>query len=380
MILARETRYANDIAANIFCALREVGAQPYETAYVSSDPFAIEEAMGTRVGTILVAEGVADAIPDIIFHPGDDAREGFGELASGKHRGLLTELFTTRYGDTTGAGGFGFLFKQKLLQNRRELDPDVTRNLEVIVAGRYFPRKDARHVKHQLSKRLLLLKSGDRRGRPVVESLASTLRLTLENEKIDMITRVPPKPSKPSDYLGDALVAAARLAKARCPTAIDLIDLAAVRCVREYLPQKLAGGWGSRVDNVRGAFVAEPDRVAGKRVLLVDDVLTSGATVVEIARTLLSAGASDVIVCPLAIDQVSINYDEEDELPCPEAGCNGKLQIRFKTNGDAAFWGCTNWARDGSGCNKMMNFLPGWQAANERNARENIDLYVNDPF
>jgi len=56
-----------------------------------------------------------------------------------------------------------------------------------------------------------------------------------------------------------------------------------------------------RRENVRGAFrVRRPDEVEGKRVLLVDDVMTTGATASECARTLLSAGAKDVSVLVVA--------------------------------------------------------------------------------
>ena len=50
-----------------------------------------------------------------------------------------------------------------------------------------------------------------------------------------------------------------------------------------------------RVKNIRGAFrVRRPERVEGKRLLLVDDVYTTGATMNECARVLKSAGAVSV--------------------------------------------------------------------------------------
>jgi len=55
-----------------------------------------------------------------------------------------------------------------------------------------------------------------------------------------------------------------------------------------------------RRKNVRGAFVVrQPARVAGKRVVLVDDVLTTGATLGECARVLKAAGAHSVDVLTL---------------------------------------------------------------------------------
>ncbi len=52
--------------------------------------------------------------------------------------------------------------------------------------------------------------------------------------------------------------------------------------------------------NVQGAFQARPQAVWGCRVLLVDDVLTTGATLNEAARTLLQAGAVAVYGLVLA--------------------------------------------------------------------------------
>lgn len=58
-----------------------------------------------------------------------------------------------------------------------------------------------------------------------------------------------------------------------------------------------------RAANVRGAFAVEPLRRAeleGRVVTLVDDVLTTGATAAEMARTLLAAGAARVQLWVLA--------------------------------------------------------------------------------
>lgn len=62
-----------------------------------------------------------------------------------------------------------------------------------------------------------------------------------------------------------------------------------------------------RASNVQGAFKVAPDRqamIAGRRVVLIDDVLTSGATVDACARALLRAKATavDVLVFARVVD------------------------------------------------------------------------------
>ena len=56
-----------------------------------------------------------------------------------------------------------------------------------------------------------------------------------------------------------------------------------------------------RQRNIRGAFrILDPELVRGKRILLIDDVLTTGATVSEAARVLKEAGAREIQVAVLA--------------------------------------------------------------------------------
>jgi predicted amidophosphoribosyltransferase len=68
-------------------------------------------------------------------------------------------------------------------------------------------------------------------------------------------------------------------------------------------PHQIALPLERRAANVRHAFAVEPRRrheLEGARVALVDDVVTTGATVGEIAQELKQAGASAVHVWMLA--------------------------------------------------------------------------------
>lgn len=70
---------------------------------------------------------------------------------------------------------------------------------------------------------------------------------------------------------------------------------------REVPAQSGLTGEGARRANVLGAYaVLDPEAVRGKTVLLVDDVVTTGATLSECARVLRLAGAEGVVCAALA--------------------------------------------------------------------------------
>jgi ComF family protein len=64
--------------------------------------------------------------------------------------------------------------------------------------------------------------------------------------------------------------------------------------------------------NVRGAFrVSDPSAVKAKHVLVVDDILTTGATARAVSKALLDAGAASVWVATLARARRVNNFDPD---------------------------------------------------------------------
>ena len=64
---------------------------------------------------------------------------------------------------------------------------------------------------------------------------------------------------------------------------------------RKYRPDMGHKSTKQRRENVRGVFtVKNKDNICGKKILIVDDVMTSGATFYELNRILRKAGASAV--------------------------------------------------------------------------------------
>ena len=85
--------------------------------------------------------------------------------------------------------------------------------------------------------------------------------------------------------------------------ALELDDVAVSTLEKplEAEKQSLMGTEEKRRANISGAYrAADPELVDGKRVLLIDDIVTTGATLSECAKTLLSAGASEVLCAAVA--------------------------------------------------------------------------------
>lgn len=132
-------------------------------------------------------------------------------------------------------------------------------------------------------------------GRALAECLGE--RIPFVGEDYDLVVPVPLHPARlrwrgfnQAALLADAV--AQRLARPiRCTTLTRVVATQ---------PQTSQDRRQRRL-NVRAAFaVKRPELVVNRRVLLVDDVMTTGATADECSRTLLRAGARRVDVFTLA--------------------------------------------------------------------------------
>ena len=76
-------------------------------------------------------------------------------------------------------------------------------------------------------------------------------------------------------------------------TELPTVDGCLIRW-RQASPQARAATAAERKQNVTGAFSCRDGRLAGKQVIIVDDVSTSGATLDACAAALKAAGAASV--------------------------------------------------------------------------------------
>lgn len=118
----------------------------------------------------------------------------------------------------------------------------------------------------------------------------------LKTAGIDMVTCVPmhPKKERRRGYNQAELLARALAVRLKVPYT-PLLKKEKDNKIQHNLNLK------DRAENVRDAYrFIEKETAAGKRILLVDDIYTTGATMAECAKVLCRAGAKEVIGAAIA--------------------------------------------------------------------------------
>ena len=119
----------------------------------------------------------------------------------------------------------------------------------------------------------------------------------LQNEKWDLVVPVPLHPTKEREReFNQAGRIATGLARAlKLPVRTHLVRRTLLTRTQTQLTR------AERAENVRRAFTAgRGGKLSGERVILVDDVLTTGSTTNACARVLRAAGAGEVCVWTVA--------------------------------------------------------------------------------
>ncbi|MDP2846669.1 MAG: ComF family protein [Humidesulfovibrio sp.] len=137
---------------------------------------------------------------------------------------------------------------------------------------------------------------GQRLQEFALETFERGLAASPELAACDMIVPVPLHPRRLLARGFNQSLEVARLLSARRALPIRQEGLCRVR--RTTPQMELARE--ARAENIKGAFAASGPLLAGRNVLLVDDIMTTGATLEECARAMLNAGALRVDVLVLA--------------------------------------------------------------------------------
>ena len=142
----------------------------------------------------------------------------------------------------------------------------------------------------------------DLKHRPhVCGRLVELLSETQRRSPLNRATRIVPVPLHPEREKARGFNQAAVIGRAL--SKMSTLPCDEVSLIRAHHTERHRAGMDGkdRRATVADAFrVSYPALVAGERVLLVDDVFTTGATVSSCAKTLLAAGAAEVFVLTIA--------------------------------------------------------------------------------
>jgi ComF family protein len=124
-------------------------------------------------------------------------------------------------------------------------------------------------------------------------NLAQTFgQLLSEKTNLETVDLIIPMPMHPTRLKERGFNQALEIAKVFTKYIKEKLDFKSVQ--RQTLtPPQASLPLKQRVKNIKGAFKANTD-LAGKRIAIVDDVMTTGASLNELAKTLKKAGASHV--------------------------------------------------------------------------------------
>lgn len=132
-------------------------------------------------------------------------------------------------------------------------------------------------------------------ARPLGNLLASALTAAGSAAHYDLLVPVPLHPQRLRKRTYNQALLIAQVLAAKWKTPVEK------RLLRRGLPTKAQQGLSlaARMKNLSGAFDLKAP-LSGKKILLIDDVMTTGATVSECAASLCAGGASTVHVAVLA--------------------------------------------------------------------------------
>lgn len=306
-----------------------------EIVYISANDKFINNALGFMSGTIWIAEEItydeasssADLVCkdiDVLFNLLDTDIKGFlGEVAlfpSNEKKGVLIPV---------------------------EFDVDDESYLLCMI-GRYFGYSHYMNQMHPYSRAIYLNKKEGKAYGVFNEDFFGLYKAALgtikRNHTIDTICAVPSRPGKENRFAGVIETLANKF---------DLIDLTNdFICKFDYPVQKSVSQM-EREENVKDIFEISID-LTGKHIVIIDDIITTGATMRECVRTLKKRGAEEIIIIVLGINQLRGNYwsSEVDEVKCPF--CNTGMKLLVNSKNKMFFYSCGN-----KECNRTIGFEEG---------------------
>lgn len=346
--------------------LQTLKLETTEMAYVSTNYSFIKNAGSFLIAAIWVSKNVdyddTKRMPDIVIENIDRLIEALKKHVAG----FFGEV--TLFPEPNRPGSF--------LRVKFNVDDKM---IYMYVIGRYFGNKHYMSQLHPYSSAIYLNKVEGKTYTNVFNDTFGEIYFTVfsilyKQQKIDGVCSVPIKPNKGNRF--------AKPIDIICKN-INIKNLNQnFYCIKDYLDQKGLNA-EEREKNIKGVFKYNGD-LTGKTVVLLDDIVTTGATLRECVRVLRKAGAKEVIAVVMAINQMETSYWSTDlpKVRCPV--CGNKMLLLVNGKGKF-FYSCNNCYRN-KRKNKSLDFSIGWdnllkeenEKITEAMKKHNKDKLIND--
>ncbi|MHB1285189.1 MAG: DUF6804 family protein [Leptospirales bacterium] len=215
--------------------------------------------------------------------------------------------------------------------------------------GRYFKSGDSRHQK-PFSSSIIDLKNHIYHSELFAKSVVLGLDYLREYRgwMPEYILSIPPKINKPDRFNPILQCVSQKMVAASFPKVLskDLL------CVKEIPDDYKHKSSNDKKFVLRGAYQSQRS-FQNSRILLIDDVLTTGITFETCQEVLLKSGAQEVYGLALSLSQPEIMSREVKE--CPR--CGNSLVLRENHSNGSKFWGCSAYKKNG-GCLYTESYLP----------------------
>ena len=211
--------------------------------------------------------------------------------------------------------GEGLIYTPEIKQYRGKLGTTSiiceNNTVPIIFAGRYFGMNHYRSYIDFYS--MSLRKNKEQKSKLFKRFDALFLRIfraevknICMNQHMDTICSIPDNKTKGQEWGRFAEITS------KIANEFGLKDIQSyMKKTKSQTPQKSRTTANDRKENVKDSFKCDIN-LKGRKVILIDDILTSGSTMRECASTLFAAGASCVIGTVLAVNQFSIDYWDPD--------------------------------------------------------------------
>ncbi len=314
--------------------LEILNLQPTEVAYISKNNLFLDNAMGFLGGTIWITDKVSyeevSKAPDLIC----------GSLD------LLKSLLLDNIK--------GFLGEEVLFPNDDisgmvvPLNFDVDGNdIPMYILGRYFGYYHYMNQLHPYSTAIALNKKEGKTYYRKFDDKFSTLyscviEIIQKTIQIDGVVAVPTRPNKIKRF--DKIL---DMVSNKC--SIDNYADYFI-CIKDYPEQKRLSSQERR-DNISGVFKCDK-HLSGKNIVIIDDIVTTGATISECVRTLKYGGVEQIFIVVLGINQLEGNYwsSEVAQVICPN--CGEKMHLLVNSYNLKFFYSCYS-------CSNSLDFQTG---------------------